>query len=103
MDAVTLDSTLVALGALGGILVTYYKLKDKFKEEVVAEITPAILRVENRVSLAEQEIQHLKQTHAKEIVTLAKKLDELRDEVRAQHSQLIELLMKFVPDPKKKI
>ena len=98
-----MDYSIVAsMGAAATVVGCYFKLKDRFKSKVVSDVQPLLAALESRIALAEKEIEHIKKTHASEIQGLAKKLDELRDEVRQQHSQLIDLLMKFVPDPKKK-
>jgi hypothetical protein len=44
----------------------------------------------------DKDISHLKETHNGEIRFLGQKIEELRSEVRNQHSQLVQLLSKMI-------
>jgi len=43
-----------------------------------------------------KDVSHLKETYSNEIKNLGKKIEDLRDEVRSTHSQLVQLLTKLI-------
>lgn len=53
-------------------------------------------RIEAIKESTEKDIAHLKETYNNEIKYLGQKLDDLRNEVHSQHSQLVQLLTKMI-------
>lgn len=110
----------VALGTLLGLFLSVSKLKKGFKEELEQETEKAIqyardaakndmqllkLQVDNlgqdikRLDESfQKDVAHIRETYNNEIRNLGNKIEELREEVRSQHSQLVSLLTKLVSD-----
>lgn len=110
----------VALGTIFGAYASLAKIKAGFKKELQEETQKAIVaareasisdiailqvKIENLgkdmtnlKDSIEKEIDFVKQTHDSEIRNLGSKIEELRDEVRGQHSQLVSLLSKLISD-----
>lgn len=106
-EAVTIGSIIVGLGAIGGVIWTFVEIKDKFKKGLQEDLESQIKNQDSKITLLEQQIRsieemvnkdiiHLKESHSNEIKNLSEKIEELRDEVRNQHSQLVQLLSKLV-------
>jgi sensor domain CHASE-containing protein len=53
-------------------------------------------QVKNLESNVNKDLEHLKEVHSSEIKVLAGKIEELRDELRAQHVGILNLLNKLV-------
>ncbi len=107
-----------ALAAILGAAATFSKLKASFREELREETDKAIeyardaarndvellkVQVENlskEINRLEDSFQkdvaHIRETYNNEIRNLGNKIEELREEVRGQHSQLVTLLTKLV-------
>jgi peptidoglycan hydrolase CwlO-like protein len=115
-----LGAVVGALGSIGAVAVTFTTLKNSFKKELQKEIADSIasardiadadirafnLRIdslskeiaslENKI---DKDIDHVKNIYNGEIRSLADKIENLREEVRHQHSQLVSLLTKLVTE-----
>jgi peptidoglycan hydrolase CwlO-like protein len=120
MESSVLGAVVGAIGALLAIAVSFSKLKTSWQKEIEEKIRS---EVENARSIAEgdlravdlkldalakdisnleykveKDIEHVKTIYNSEIKQLAGKIEELREEVRHQHSQLVSLLTRLVSE-----
>lgn len=79
------------------------KLMQSAKEDdalLKAKLEARIEKIDAQVKTLElsvsKDMAHLKETYSSEIKNLGEKIEALRDELRSQHSGLIELLTKIV-------
>lgn len=109
---------LAALVTLSGLVLTWQKIvknSKKAREEDSAKILHAAkeedsllkLKLEARIEKIDaqlktleqsvtKDIDHMRSTYAAEIKVLGDKIEALRDELRSQHSGLVELLTKLI-------
>lgn len=110
----------IALSTLIGLYLSVAKIKAGFKEELQKETEKAIeyardsaksdiallnTQIEglskeiNRLEDSfNKDVSHIRETYNNEIRNLGHKIEELREEVRGQHSQLVTLLTKLVSE-----
>lgn len=72
-------------------------LKEKDLELKISTVESRIDALEKSV---EKDMQHLRETYSGEIRNLASKIEDLRGEIRNQHSQMIGLLSKIIDSSK---
>lgn len=117
MDNLNMNAVLAfcgAVGVVGGAVLTVQKIINnirrarkqrdlevlqKAKESIVSvksEIQSEVDDLKNELKLAEQEMGHLKETYNNEIKNLGTKIEELREQLRTEHGQLVQLLTKMV-------
>lgn len=120
MQSQLLGPVIVALATILGLFLSVYKLKRGFKDELESETSKAI---QNAKDMAESDVKllklqidnlskeinrldesfqkdvaHIRETYNSEIRNLGVKIEDLREEVRTQHSQLVTLLTKLVSE-----
>jgi hypothetical protein len=112
-EAITAIATVVT--AIGGAIVASKKSSKKDKkaesnrilEEAKEELTTVRKDLEMKIKLVEidlknlkhdiaKDIEFIKETQASEIKVLGEKIQNLRDELRAQHADLVGLLSKLI-------
>lgn len=115
-----LGMLVLGIGTIAGAYLTLAKIKAGFKKEIESEIEAAI---ENARSIAEadirefnlkleavsrdiqsleakvdRDIEYVKTIYNNEIKVLGDKIENLREEVKNQHAQLVGLLTKMITD-----
>lgn len=110
------------LSAIGALVVTWQKvvknlkkskeerdarLLQEAKEEAAAvkvQLEAKIEKLEQKLKTVEssvkQEIGHVRDLHENEIKALGEKIESLRDELKTQHVQLMNILTKLIDDRK---
>lgn len=118
----TMLPTAGVLVTLGSLYLTVRKIQkdgEKAKKEQAAEIlqsakeeialkekdlelkiTSAESRIEALEKSVEKDLQHLRETYNGEIRNLGAKIEELRSELRNQHTQMVALLTKMIGNSK---
>lgn len=66
------------------------------KSDLDSQITALRVEMKTLELSLQKDFDHLKETHASEISNLGEKIENLRDELRTQHGQLLGLLTKLV-------
>lgn len=66
------------------------------KAKLEAKVEAISVKLNNLEMSVEKDMSHLRETYTSEIKNLGEKIENLRDELRQQHSGLIELLSKIV-------
>lgn len=64
------------------------------------KITQAEDRIEALEKSVEKDLQHMRETYNGEIRNLGQKIEDLRSELRNQHSQMVALLTKMIDNSK---
>lgn len=120
MDHTLIAQLLIALSTLLGLYVSVSRLKAGFKQELAEETEKAIdlVKATGQTDVAilkgqienltreitrledsfKKDVSHIRETYNSEIRNLGHKIEELREEVRGQHSQLVTLLTKLVSE-----
>jgi peptidoglycan hydrolase CwlO-like protein len=120
MESSIVGAVIGAIGALLTVAVSFSKLKASWQKEIDdrirSEVTNARTIAEgdlkavdlkldalskdiaNLESKVDRDIDHVKTIYNSEIKQLAGKIEELREEVRHQHSQLVSLLTRLVSE-----
>lgn len=70
------------------------------ERELQAKIEAAEFRIESLEKSVEKDLQHLRETYNGEIRNLATKIEDLRSELRNQHTQMVSLLTKMIDSSK---
>lgn len=118
----TLLPTAGVLITLGTLYMTVRKIQkdgEKSKKEQAAEILQAAkeeialkekdlaaklaaldTRIENLEESVDKDLQHLRETYNGEIRNLGQKIEDLRSELRNQHTQMVALLTKMIDNSK---
>lgn len=74
-----------------------FKLKEK---DLQAKIEAAEGRLDSLKESVEKDLSHLRETYNGEIKNLAIKIEDLRSELRNQHTQMVSLLTKMIDNSK---
>ena len=120
MDQSLIIQIALAASTLAGLYVSVGQLKSGFKKELEDETAKALDLVKatsqtdvvmlkgqidnlakeiNRLEDSfQKDVSHIRETYNSEIRNLGHKIEELREEVRGQHSQLVTLLTKLVSE-----
>lgn len=72
-------------------------LKEK---DLAAKLAALDTRIETLESSVEKDLQHLRETYNGEIRNLGQKIEDLRSELRNQHTQMVSLLTKMIDNSK---
>jgi peptidoglycan hydrolase CwlO-like protein len=118
-DTMALVGVLITLGTLVTIVQKILKNLKKAKAERDAQILQAAkeeaaamkMQLESKIekldqklknveSSVRQDIGHLRDLHENEIKALGEKIESLRDELKTQHVQLMNILAKLIDDRK---
>jgi chromosome segregation ATPase len=100
MNYEILGLVLAALFMISGGIATLYKMinslrseRDRENEKVLKESKEY---TDNKFHVLAQELEHQKDMHEGKIAELSEKIEQLREEMRRHHSQLVELLTKMI-------
>ena len=100
MNYEILGLVLAALFMISGGIATLYKMinslrteRDRENEKVLKESKDY---TDNKVPVLTQELEHQKDMHEGKIAELSEKIEQLREEMRRHHGQLVELLTKMI-------
>jgi uncharacterized protein Veg len=119
IDIVTASEVLGGLvTAVGGIYTGFKRLtanskrkKEEYRKSILKEATEGVelvkMALESKIDKIESDLQaqkdsvakdlgFLKETYSSEISNLGNKIEDLREQLNSQHSQLIQLLTKLV-------
>ena len=100
MDYQVVGVVLGALFFIAGGLATLYRflntLRKEREEENQKTLQTAKEYTDNLFKSLESELEHQKDIHDGKVVELSQKIEELREEMRRHHSQLLSLLQKMV-------
>ncbi len=113
----TLAGSIITVGTAISIIQKVVKNWNKSREEHVAqilqaakeEVSHAKVKLEARIKDVEADLEtlkvsmskdldHVKETHNAELKNLGEKIEEVRSELRFQHTQILQLLTKMVDD-----
>lgn len=125
MDAISMSTVMYAAGlvsAVGGAIVTIQRINKNFKREKdleaariihTAKEEDSLLRakmeqkidalkwdLKNLEASVNKDLEHIKESHSNEIKALGEKIDNLRDDLRGQHGNLLTLITKLVANTK---
>lgn len=71
------------------------------KEQALqAKLTALDTRIETLEVSVEKDLQHMRETYNSEIRNLGQKIEDLRSELRNQHTQMVQLLTKMIENSK---
>lgn len=98
MNYETVGMVLGALFLITGGLATLYKMLHSIRKEREEEnekvLKAAQEYTDQRYRVLEQELNHQKDLHEGKISELSEKIEQLREEMRRHHTQLVDLLSK---------
>jgi hypothetical protein len=100
MNYEILGLVLAALFMISGGIATLYKLASSMRKERDEENDKVLKEAkdytDSKCKILEQEIKHQKDLHEGKIAELSDKIEQLREEMRRHHGQLVDLLTKMV-------
>lgn len=100
MNYEILGLVLAALFMITGGIATLYKLSSSMRKEREEEndkiLAEAKEYTDQKYKVLEQEVKHQKDLHEGKIAELSEKIEQLREEMRRHHGQLVDLLTKMV-------
>lgn len=100
MNYEILGLVLAALFMISGGVATLYKMASSMRKEREEEnkktLKEAKEYTDSKCQVLEQEIKHQKDLHEGKIAELSEKIEQLREEMRRHHTQLVDLLTKMV-------
>ena len=98
MNYETLGMVLGALFLITGGLATIYKMLNGIRKEREEENQKVLKQAKDysdqKFQVLEQELNHQKDLHEGKISELAQQIEQLREEMRRHHTQLVDLLSK---------
>ena len=100
MNYEILGLVLAALFTISAGIATLYRMINSLKEERDRENNKILKEAKNYTDVRfyglEQELSHQKDMHEGKIAELSEKIEQLREEMRRHHGQLVELLTKMI-------
>ena len=100
MDYQVVGVVLGALFFIAGGLATLYRFINQLRKEREEEnqrvLDSAKEYCDNKTQALEAELLHQRDMHEGKIAELSQKIEELREEMRRHHTQLVDLLTKMV-------
>ncbi len=100
MNYEILGLVLAALFMISGGIATLYKMinslrseRDRENEKILKESKEY---TDNKFLVLSQELEHQKDMHEGKIAELSEKIEQLREEMRRHHGQLVERLTKMI-------
>lgn len=66
------------------------------RTQLEAKIKAQEVEIANMKEIFAKDIDHLRETHSGQIANLGEKIEQLRDELRTQHGQMVDLLSKLI-------
>lgn len=98
MNYETLGMVLGALFLITGGLATIYKMLNGIRKEREEENQKVLAQAKDysdqKFQVLEQELNHQRDIHEGKISELAQQIEQLREEMRRHHTQLVDLLSK---------
>jgi hypothetical protein len=98
MNYETLGMVLGALFLITGGLATIYKMLNGIRKEREEENQKVLKQAKDysdqKFQVLEQELNHQRDIHEGKISELAQQIEQLREEMRRHHTQLVDLLSK---------
>lgn len=70
------------------------------EKEIKAKIEALDTRIETLEHSVDKDLQHMRETYNSEIRNLGQKIEDLRSELRNQHTQMVSLLTKMIDNSK---
>lgn len=106
MNYEILGLVLAALFTISGGIATLYKMINSLREERDRENEKVLKEAKEYTDVKchslEQELAHQKDMQEGKIAELSEKIEQLREEMRRHHSQLVELLTRMIDSNIKK-
>jgi hypothetical protein len=100
MNYETLGLVVAALIMIGGGVGSLYKVTNSMRKEREEEnekvLETARQYTNSKFQILEQEIRYQKEMHEGKIAELSEKIEQLREEMRRHHGQLVDLLTKMI-------
>lgn len=100
MNYEILGLVLAALFMISGGVATLYKLASSMRREREEEnekiLSDSKNYTDSKYNVLEQELKHQKDLHEGKIAELSEKIEQLREEMRRHHTQLVDLLTKMI-------
>lgn len=100
MNYEILGLVVVALIMIGGGVGSLYKVTNSMRKEREQEnekvLATAKQYADSKFIILEQEVRYQKEMHEGKIAELTLKIEELREEMRRHHGQLVDLLTKMI-------
>lgn len=100
MNYEILGLVLSALFLISGGIATLYKMASSLRKEREEENYKTLLEsksyTDQKCKVLEQELKHQKDLHEGKIAELSEKIEQLREEMRRHHTQLVDLLTKMI-------
>lgn len=100
MNYEILGLVLAALVIISGGVATLLKMTNSMRKEREEENQKVLVEskeyTNQKYSVLEQELKHQKDIQEGKIAELSEKIEQLREETRRHHSQLVELLTKMI-------
>lgn len=66
------------------------------RSQLEGKIKAQEIEISNMKEIFAKDIEHLRETHSGQIANLGEKIEQLRDELRRQHTQMVDLLSKLI-------
>jgi len=100
MNYEILGLVLAALFMISGGVATLYKMASSMRKEREEENKKILQEskeyTNSKYQVLEQELKHQKDIHEGKIAELSEKIEQLREEMRRHHTQLVDLLTKMI-------
>ena len=100
MNYEILGLVLAALVIISGGVATLLKMTNSMRKEREEENKKVLVEskeyTDQKYKVLEQELKHQKNIQEGKIAELSEKIEQLREEMRRHHSQLVELLTKMI-------
>ena len=100
MNYETLGLVVAALIMIGGGIGSLYKVTNSMRKEREDEnekiLETAKQYTDSKFFMLEQELRYQKEMHEGKIAELSEKIEQLREEMRRHHGQLVDLLTKMI-------
>lgn len=104
MTTEIIGAVLLAIFTISGGIFSLYKMMNTIKHERQEENEKILMEAkaytEQKVATLEQELKYHKEIHEGKVAELSQKIEELREEMRRHHSQLVNLLTEMIKEKK---
>ena len=100
MNYEILGLVVAALAMVGGGIASLYKVTAAMRKEREEENSKTLKEskeyTDARLAVLEQEVRYQKELHEGKVAELTQKIEELKEEMRRHHTQLVDLLTKMI-------
>jgi cell division protein FtsL len=90
------SAIIMIAGGIGTLYKAMASLRKEREEENEKVLQEAKQYTDSKLAILEQEIRYQKELHEGKIAELSEKIEQLRDEMRRHHGQLVDLLTKMI-------